>query len=90
MDAQKVLQHLKDEPGLGVIEAYHVSNFKGHRERKDGSTQGFTLTLLDAGPTLTPNARYTCTIKTEDGRVLQGNPSDTITGALYILMGLRE
>lgn len=89
MDPQEVLQLLKDMPSLGLIEAYHVTTFKGHRTKQDGSTQqSFTLTILDAGPTLHAGARYSCQIETEDGLKLRGNPSDTLIGALYIVQGL--
>ena len=84
-----VLEQLKDRSTFGLIEAYHVSTFKGHRHKQDGSTQAFTLTILDAGPTLSnPMARYTSTIETDDGRKATGNPSESVLEALYILQNI--
>lgn len=57
MDPIDVLRHLKDRDSLKVIEAYHVSTFTGHRTKRDGSSQEFTLTILDGGPTVAPAAR---------------------------------
>jgi hypothetical protein len=90
MDPIQVLQELHDRPRLKVNEAYHVSTFRGVRERTDGATQHFTLTILDAGPTLGPMSRYTCKIETDDGLKLTGNPSESVEAALYILMTLEQ
>lgn len=88
IDPIAVLEHLKNRPGFSLIEAYHVSRFKGHRQKKDGSLQSFTLIILDGGSTVQPLARYTCKIETEDGRRVQGNPSESLIGALYILQNV--
>lgn len=90
MDPIDVLQALKDRDPLKVIEAYHVSTFRGHRQKKDGEPQDFTLTILDAGPTLAPIARYTCKIETDDGQKFTGNPHESVAGALYILKALEQ
>jgi hypothetical protein len=89
MNPIDILQRLKDDPRLKLNEAYHVSTFRGYRTRKDGETQGFTLMMLDAGPTLGPLSRYTCKIETDDGLKFTGTPSES-EGALYILMRLEQ
>jgi hypothetical protein len=58
VDPIEVLQELKDRPGFNLHEAYHISTFRGHRTKNDGTPQSFTLVILDAGPTLGAQARY--------------------------------
>jgi hypothetical protein len=65
----------------GFFEVYHITTFKGYRDRADGATQAVTIEILDSGEEA-GDSRYACVATSEDGKTTTGNNAPTIDWAI--------
>lgn len=65
---------------LGTTEVYHITKFRCDRRKPDGSAQQVKIALLDRGPTV--SNRYSLFAKSDDGKIIAGNPESDIQKAL--------
>ena len=64
------------------FDAYHVTTFRCTRIKKSGGTQGVTIEILDGGPQINQGFRYTCIVRSHDGKEASGNPESSVDAAL--------
>lgn len=64
----------------GAIEMYERHAFKFYRTTERGEIQAVELEVLDSGPG--NYNRYHVSARSDDGRYADGNPAETLHGAL--------
>ena len=83
-DVQKTITKLR-EVITGSPEVYQKTDFLIYRQRKDGFSQGVTVTILDAGLDSPAGTRYHAYAEATDGATASGNPENSIDVALSIV-----
>jgi hypothetical protein len=67
-----------------AFEAYHVSEYVLHREKKGGATQTVTVKVFDGGPERR-DLRYHAEAHGDDGTFATGNAAESVDLALAIV-----
>ncbi len=74
-----VLDHIRTVSGCFAVE--QVTEYRGHRIRKDGAHQEFTIRIYDLGVE-EEHPRFHAEVEAEDGVHCTGTPAHTLEGAL--------
>ncbi len=79
-DTVNIIQKLTAFAGFTSV--YHRMTFRCFRVDKGGRSQEVIVTIDDAGPDCKHGLRYSCSARSEDGKVTSGNSASTIDAVL--------
>jgi hypothetical protein len=85
MNPDTIRASLLKQHGLNMEEIYQVTTFRCYRTAANGVPQTVIVNVLDAGPDVPSDLRYSCVALTQEGHFAAGNPGGTIDEALAIV-----
>ena len=80
----RAIDQLTNPRSADLFEAYEVRTFRAYRNTKDGGVHAVAAEILDSGPRVERDLRYSCMSTADDGSTAVGNHEASLETALAV------